>query len=148
MLIRRFDPLNDIREFQESFEQMSKLFNTIQNFQRDVQTIDFVPAVNTREADDAYFLEVDLPGVDKENVSIDIENNVLKISGERRLKEDRRGDEFYRVESLYGKFEREFTLPEDIDESKIEAEMEDGVLYIKIPKKQIIDNAPKKIKIR
>ena len=150
MLIKRFDPFGDIRDFQESFEHMNRLFNAMQNIQEQKKSssVDFIPAVNTREADDAYFVEVDLPGVEKEDISIDVEDNILRISGERKLKKEREDENFYRVESVYGKFERDFSMPEDVDASKIEAEVEDGVLYVKIPKKQVIDQAPRKIKIR
>jgi HSP20 family protein len=148
MLIRRFDPFREFQELQESFERINRVFNAMQNTQESIPNVDFVPAVNTREADDAYYLEVDLPGVKKEDIHIDVEDNALRISGERKLQEERRDEEFYRVESVYGKFERLFSLPEDVDASKIEAEMEDGVLQIKIPKKQAIEKAPKKIEIK
>ncbi len=148
MLIRGFDPFREFQELQETFERMNRVFNAMQNVQTAEANVDFVPAVNTREADDAYYLEVDLPGVKKENISIDVEDNALRISGERKLQEERKDEDFYRVESVYGKFERVFSLPEDVDADKIEAEMEDGVLQIKIPKKQTIENAPKKIEIK
>ena len=148
MLIKRFDPMNEFRELQESFERMNRLFNSVQNAPSNTPRVDFVPAVNTREADDAYYLEVDVPAVKKEDISIDVEDNALRISGVRKFDESRKDEEFYRVESLYGKFERVFSLPEDVDPSKIEAEMEDGVLYIKIPKKIVVEDAPKKIEIK
>jgi HSP20 family protein len=148
MLIKRFDPTREFRELQETFERMNRLFNTMETLPADSPKVDFTPAVNTREAGDAYYLEVDVPGVKKEDISIDVEDNALRISGVRRLDESRKDEEFYRVESLYGKFERLFSLPEDVDPNKIEAEMEDGVLYIKIPKKQTIEQAPKKIEIK
>jgi HSP20 family protein len=149
MLIKRFDPVREFQELQETFERMNRLFNVVgTQVEPQAPRVDFVPAVNTREADDAYYLEVDVPGVKKEDISIDVEDNALRISGERKLEKSRVDDEFYRVESLYGKFERVFNLPEDVDPSKIEAEMEDGVLYIKIPKKQTVEKAPKKIEIK
>ena len=148
MLIRGFDPFREFQELQDTFERMNRVFNVMQTAQGGNPKIDFVPAVNTREADDAYYLEVDLPGVKKEDIHIDIEDNALRISGERKLEEERKDEDFYRVESVYGKFERVFSLPEDVDASKIEAEMEDGVLNIKIPKKQTVEQAPKKIEIK
>ena len=143
----KFDPFREFASLQERMEYFNKLFNQMVESENRPK-IDFVPTVNTREADDAYYIEVDLPGVKKEDVSIDVNENIITISGERKLEEERKNDEFYRVESVYGKFERSFTLPEDVDTDKIEAHMENGVLTVKIPKIQVVDKAPKKIEIK
>ena len=147
MRITRFDPFREFQNMQKTFEYMNKLMQNIEQAP-EAPAVDFVPAVNTREADDAYYVEVDLPGVKKEDISIDVKDNVLTISGERKVEEERKEDEFYRVESFYGKFERSFSLPEDVDADKIEAEAKDGVLTVKIPKAQSVDKAPKKIEIK
>ena len=147
MNVTRFDPFREFQQMQKTFEMMNRLFN-VPGKSAEAPGVDFVPAVNTREADDAYYIEVDLPGVKKEDISIDVKDNVLTISGERKVEEERKEDEFYRVESFYGKFERSFTLPEDVDADKIEAEAKDGVLTVKIPKAQSVDKAPKKIEIK
>jgi len=147
MLITRFDPFREFANLQERMEYFNRLFNNIESSD-DSKRVDFIPSVNTREADDAYYIEVDLPGVKKENISIDVKDNILTISGERVVEEKRKDDEFYRVESVYGKFARSFTLPEDVDSDKIEAKAENGVLVVKIPKVQVVDKAPKKIEIK
>jgi HSP20 family protein len=147
MMMTQFDPFKEFRNLQRSMEMMNRLFNTVEQ-RVEGPAVDFVPAVNTREADDAYYIEVDLPGVKKEDISIDVNDNVLTISGERKIEEERKDEEFYRVESVYGKFERSFTLPEDVDADKIEAEAKDGVLTVKIPKAQVVEKAPKKIEIK
>ena len=147
MRITQFDPFREFQNMQKTFEYMHRLMKTVEQAP-EAPAVDFVPAVNTREADDAYYVEVDLPGVEKEDISIDVKDNVLTISGERKLEEERKEDEFYRVESFYGKFERSFSLPEDVDADKIEAEAKDGVLTVKIPKAQSVDKAPKKIEIK
>ena len=146
MMMTQFDPFKEFRNLQKSMEMMNRLFNAVER--GEAPGVDFVPAVNTREADDAYYIEVDLPGVKKEDISIDVNDNVLTISGERKVEEERKDEEFYRVESVYGKFERSFTLPEDVDADKIEAEAKDGVLTVKIPKAQVVEKAPKKIEIK
>jgi HSP20 family protein len=147
MMMTRFDPFKEFQNLQRSMEMMNRLFNAVEKG-AEGPAVDFVPAVNTREADDAYYIEVDLPGVKKEEISIDVNDNVLTISGERKVEEERKDEEFYRVESFYGKFERSFTLPEDVDADKIEAEAKDGVLTVKIPKAQVVEKAPKKIEIK
>ena len=138
MMITRFDPFREFANLQERMEYFNRLFNGMQESDTRAK-IDFVPTVNTREADDAYYIEVDLP---------DVNENVITISGERKVEEERKDDEFYRVESVYGKFERSFTLPDDVDTDNIEAKMNDGVLTVKIPKVQVVDKAPKKIEIK
>ncbi len=148
MLVNRFNPYKDFRSMSKNMELINRLFNVIEKDEEMGFSSDFVPAVNTREADDAYYIEVDLPGIKKEDISIDIDENILVISGERKIEDSRKDEEFYRIESLYGKFERRFSLPEDVDMDKIEAEAKDGVLTIKIPKAQVVEKAPKKIEIK
>ncbi|WP_456432237.1 Hsp20/alpha crystallin family protein [Nitratifractor sp.] len=148
MNLTQFDPFREFQNIQRTFEVMNRLFGAVEKAAAEAPDVDFAPAVNTREADDAYYIEVDLPGVKKEDISIDVKDNVLTISGERKIEEERKGDDFYRVESVYGKFERSFTLPEDVDADKIEAEAKDGVLTVRIPKAQVVEKAPKKIEIK
>ncbi|WP_292660754.1 Hsp20/alpha crystallin family protein [Nitratifractor sp.] len=147
MKLTQFDPFKEFQNMQKTFEYMNRLMQSVESAP-EAPAVDFVPAVNTREADDAYYIEVDLPGVKKEDINIDVKDNVLTISGERNVEEERKEDDFYRVESVYGKFERSFSLPEDVDADKIEAEAKDGVLTVKIPKAQSVDKAPKKIEIK
>ncbi len=141
-IVRGYNPFAELEELKEQF---NRIFNVQEAQSRD---IDFVPTVNTREADDAYYIEVDLPGVNKDNININVDENTLTISGERKVKEEHKADNFYKVESVYGKFERSFSLPEDVDTDKIEAEHKNGVLEIKIPKVVKVEKTPKKIEIK
>jgi len=142
-IVRGYNPFAELEELKEQF---NRVFNAVTEQQK--SDIAFVPTVNTREADDAYYIEVDLPGVKKEDISIDVNDGVLTISGVRKVKEEHKDDTFYKVESVYGKFERSFTLPEDADADKIEATAKNGVLEIKIPKVVKVEKAPKKIEIK
>ena len=94
----------------------------------------FLPTVNTREGDYAYHIEIDLPGVKKDEINISNSNGVLTISGERQFRNELKKDDYYKVESSYGKFQRSFNLPKDIDAENIEAKYDDGVLEVVIPK--------------
>ena len=143
-IVRAYNPLAELEELREQF---SKILNSVQ---QDLSTNDiaFVPTVNTREADDAYYIEVDLPGVEKDDININVDDNTLTISGERKMKQEHKDAEFYRVESVYGKFERSFSLPEDADTDNIEATHKNGVLEIKIPKVAKVEKTPKKIEIK
>ncbi len=143
IITRGYNPFAELEALKEQFD---RIFNVVEA--REKSDIDFIPTVNTREGDDAYYIEVDLPGVKKEDININVEDNTLTISGERKIEKEHKEDNFYKVESVYGKFERSFTLPEDVDTDKIEAKSEDGVLEIKIPKVAKVEKAPKKIEIK
>ncbi len=148
MFITRYNPYNELENVRKSFELFNSIINNIENQSERGSIASFLPAVNTREEDDAYFIEVDLPGVKKEDIEITTEDNILTISGERKLKKEAKENDYYKVESAYGKFSRSFTLPEKVDTSKIEAKNENGVLEIIIPKIKDEEKKPKKIKIK
>lgn len=128
------------------------LFNEFLNRfeQRGAHTsiVDFNPSVNTREENDTYYIEVDLPGIKKENVEINVDNNILTISGKREFKEETKEENYYRIESTYGSFSRSFTLPEKVDIENIKASSVDGVLEVVIPKLKAVENNIKKIEIK
>jgi len=128
------------------------LFNEFMNkFEKSAETtniIDFNPNVNTREGKEAYHIELDLPGIKKENVDISVEENTLTISGTRELKDEIKEENYYKVESSYGKFSRSFSLPEKVDIENIKAVSQDGVLEVIIPKLKIVENKVQKIEIK
>lgn len=96
-----------------------------------------IPAVNVFESENAYHLEVALPGCNKEEFKVDVENNILKISSDRKQSaENTEGHKVTRREFCYSSFERSFELPENIDKDKIEAEYVDGILKLNLPQLQ------------
>jgi len=95
---------------------------------------DFSPAINTREGEFAYHVEVDLPGMRKEDINIQVEDNTLVISGERKVKDEIKEENYYKIESRFGSFSRSFSLPEEADVENIHAESKDGVLEVVVPK--------------
>ena len=130
------------------FDLMNEFFKQFELEAEPKEIVDFTPAVNTREDDDAYYIDVDLPGVKKEDVEISIDKNILTIKGERKVQNEVKEDDYYRVESVYGSFARSFTLPEKVDTEKIEAKTQDGVLEIVIPKLKVEKDTTKKIEIK
>jgi HSP20 family protein len=94
----------------------------------------FSPAVDIYEDADAIYLKAELPGIKPDDVNIDIENHVLTIRGERKLERDEKREGYRRIESSYGSFTRSFALPESVVADKVDAEIEDGVLKLRIPK--------------
>ena len=129
MLVTRFDPFREIKELENRIFQ-----NYVPAVQNDKGINAFTPSVNTREDEKAYYIEVDLPGVKKEDIKVDIKDNTLTVSGERKFKEEVKEEDYYKIETSIGKFSRTFTLPEDADVENIDAKSENGVLDIVIPK--------------
>lgn len=124
MLVTRFDPFKQFRDLEKSFYEYPK--NEGVNA--------FIPTVNTREGEFAYHIDVDLPGIDKNDISVDINKDILTISGERKTKEEVKEEDYYKVESTFGKFSRSFNLPENADIENISASSENGVLEVVVPK--------------
>lgn len=147
MFMTRFDPFREYGELRRGFNYLNRVMDDMEQ-QKNDKKFDFMPTVNTKEAEEAYFVEIDLPGIAKEDIAIDVDDNVLTVSGERKVSEACQKDNYYKVESSYGKFARSFTLPEDADANDIAAVSNDGVLEISIPKIASVDNAPKKIEVK
>ncbi|MCK9473960.1 Hsp20/alpha crystallin family protein [Sulfurimonas sp.] len=148
MLVSRYlSPAESYRK-KRGFDFLSDFLNSFEEESNSDTLVDFKPAVNTREGKDAYHVDVDLPGVKKEDIDVSVENNMLTISGKRETKSEIKEDDYYRVESSYGKFQRSFTLPEKVDAENIRAACEDGVLEVIIPKMQIEQKSSKKIEIK
>jgi len=108
----------------------------------------FVPELNVYETAKQFEITVELPGMDKNDFDISLNDNVLTISGERRIKENGKenGRRYHRVESRFGRFSRSLPLPNVADADKIEAAYENGVLAITIPK--LKEKAGRRIKIK
>ncbi len=110
----------------------------------------FMPKVDIQDKGDHYLIYADIPGVDKENVSIDIHDNILTVEGERKA-DSSEGSEaggYYRKEISYGKFHESLTIPSDVDTNNITAEYDKGVLKIKLNKKAEASQKDKKVSIK
>jgi HSP20 family protein len=106
----------------------------------------FMPQFEVRETDDAYIFRADLPGVKDDDLDITLAQNRLTISGKREMEQRHESDRYYAVERAYGSFTRSFTLPTDVDQNRVEAELKDGVLNLKIPKSA--EQQPKKVQVK
>ncbi|WP_205501753.1 Hsp20/alpha crystallin family protein [Rufibacter psychrotolerans] len=94
----------------------------------------FAPAVDLWETEKSYELDMALPGLKKENINVEFEEGVLRVSGERLFNQENKDQKFHRVENLYGKFRRSFQLPENVDAAAIDAQFDNGMLHISVPK--------------
>jgi HSP20 family protein len=125
MLITKFDP----------FRQLKEIERNLYNYHNNNESVSgFVPVVNTREGENSYHIDVDLPGVNKDDIKVDYNKGVLTISGERKTKEEVKEEDYYKVETYFGKFSRIFNLPENADIENIEAKSDNGVLEVIVPK--------------
>lgn len=93
-----------------------------------------------------FHIEVDLPGVKKEDIEVKIDNNILTVSGERKLNKEVEKKDYYLMESSFGRIERSFTIPKGIDQNKISAEYKNGRLIIDLEKEERLK--PKEIEVK
>ena len=124
--------------------EVNRLFNTLFDDGRLQQR--WVPAMDLVESDDHFVLKADLPGLGEEDVAIEIRDNTLTISGERRSEYERKERGWYRVERSTGSFSRSLALPEGVDAEAVSAEFDKGVLEIRIPKPE--QRKPRRVQIR
>ncbi|WP_103028083.1 Hsp20/alpha crystallin family protein [Salinibacter altiplanensis] len=99
----------------------------------DASTV-WAPRTDLSETDDAFRLRLDVPGTTKDDITINLQNNTLTVSGERSSERQKEGEEYVRVERAFGNFHRTFTLPDAVDPESVEATHEEGVLTIHVPK--------------
>ncbi|HTQ73304.1 MAG TPA: Hsp20/alpha crystallin family protein [Burkholderiales bacterium] len=145
--ITRFDPFEELARFQPlvNFDDLLKGFRV----RPWVGEGDFEPRikVDVSEADAAYSVKAEIPGVRKEDIHVAIEGNQVSIEAElKKEKEEKKGEKLVRCERYYGKQSRSFTLGHDIDAGKAEAKYADGVLELKLPKKS--NGSTKELKVQ
>lgn len=106
----------------------------------------FYPSIGIRETAKELVIEADLPGVREEDVDIEVEDNQLIVKGERKHTIEKKREDYYHLESSYGAFSRVISLPANVDSSKAEADFANGILEIRIPKRE--ERKPKKITVK
>ncbi len=99
----------------------------------DTSTV-WAPRTDLSETDDAFRIRLDVPGMTKDDIAINLQNNTLTVSGERSSERQEDGEEYVRVERAFGNFHRTFTLPDAVDPDRVEATYDEGVLTINVPK--------------
>jgi len=108
----------------------------------------WTPQVETFRRGDKFIIRADLPGLNKDDVKVEIDDGVLAISGERREEHEEDRDDYYRSERTYGQFYRALPLPDGIDENKVDASFKDGVLEVTIPAPKQEERKAKSIKVK
>ncbi len=133
MALVRWEPVRELSSLQQ---EMNRLFNGFFDAPRASggNGARFLPAMDLVESNDHFILRADLPGLREEDVKIELEDNVLSISGERKAEQEERKEGYYRLERSFGTFSRSLALPEGVKPEGIEASFVNGVLEVKIPK--------------
>ena len=133
MAIVRWDPVRELDSLQSD---MNRLFDGFFSGRlgNGGSTRRWIPAMDLVETDDHLVLRADLPGMDEDDLEIEVKDGALTISGERKAEHEEKTEGFYRVERAFGSFSRSLSLPDGIDAEKVSANFDRGVLEVKIPK--------------
>ncbi|OZG73265.1 heat-shock protein [Hahella sp. CCB-MM4] len=134
MAITRWNPF---REFEDILDRYNRSIQTApRNGESNelMRKADWAPAVDVTENKEEYLIKAELPGVNKEDVKVSVEDNILRIQGERHLEKEDQDKKHHRIERFYGSFARSFQLPENVDEGNIRAEYKDGILTLRLVK--------------
>lgn len=143
MAIIRWDPFRDLVTLRD---KMNRLFeDAVRGEEKDLISSSWAPAVDIYETENELVLAAEVPGVEERDVEISVEDNTLSIRGERKFQKETKEENYHRIERSYGSFYRSFTLPNYIDQERIHAEHESGVLKVHMPKKPEVK--PRKVKI-
>ncbi len=130
MTLVKFEPFRELESLQH---QLQSFFNDFPALGHDFPQT-FSPRVDISENDKNIFIDLEIPGVDKKDLKITLQDNILTVEGEKKILDERKDNNAFRSERIYGSFKRSFTLPEDVDQDKVEAEFKNGVLHIKLKK--------------
>ena len=146
MHLVRFNPMRDL------FSRRNRMSHIFDDFfcpthgsDETLSVWDWKPLVDIYDNDDNIVIKAELPGTNKTDITIDVKGRVLTVKGERSSENEVKEDSYHRRERAYGKFERAFTLPVEVDPEEIKADYNDGVLKINIPKPK--EHKPKQITI-
>jgi HSP20 family protein len=145
MAVVKWDPFRDLGTLQD---RMNRLFDDASRTWRPDEpaaTTTWSPAVDIFETEGEIVVKAELPGMERNDITLNLEKNILTLKGERRFQKETKEDNYHRIERSYGTFSRAFSIPATVDEEKIKAEYKDGVLKIVLPKKE--QAKPKQIRI-
>ncbi|HWP42911.1 MAG TPA: Hsp20/alpha crystallin family protein [Blastocatellia bacterium] len=149
--LRAFRELMTAEPFRSLQQRMNRLFE--ETFgplaipgEETLSMTAWTPRCDVFETDNEIVIKAELPGVKKQDVKVNIENNMLTIQGERKFEEETKKENYYRIERSYGQFMRSFMLPPYVDAGKISAEFKDGVLRVSLPKLE--EAKPKAIEVK
>jgi HSP20 family protein len=138
------DPFRDLFDLQRGINRLFEE-NFGRSSQQEAGLSAWTPAVDVFENENEFVLKLELPEVNREDVKVNLNDNMLSITGERRLENEEKRDGYHRIERSYGQFYRSFTLPPNVNTEAINAQFKDGVLRLTLPKKE--EAKPKQIEV-
>ncbi len=135
MNLIKWDPF---RELEDMSNRLNRVFgrpvSRLDSNNEMLTMVDWTPSADISETDKAYVIKAEIPGVQKEDVKVTIQDGMLTIQGERKMEKEEKDKKFHRIERSYGSFMRSFRVPDDADESAVTAEFKDGVLNVTLNK--------------
>ncbi len=134
------------KEINRIFDNFLSELGSDRFFKETVET--FMPNVDVKEKDKEILVTAELPGMDAEDIEINVSDDVLTLRGEKKEEKEEKEGDYYRRECSYGSFHRDIPLPVEVDTDKVEAEFKRGVLKIKLPKKPESERKAKKIQVK
>jgi HSP20 family protein len=144
MALIRWDPIGDLDSLQTD---MNRLFDRFFDAKpaNSGSSRRWIPPMDLLETDSELVLRADLPGIDEDDVEIEVKDGVLVVSGERAAEHEEKGEGFHRVERAFGRFSRSLTLPQGVDAGKVAATFSNGVLEVRVPKPE--ETKPTRVEI-
>src|ERR1700759_4837215 len=147
MALLRWEPVAELGTIQN---EMNRLFNTFFDQpnpagRSGAAARRWIPAMDLIESGDHYVLRADLPGLSDDDVNVQLEDNVLTISGERKTQHEQHEERYYRIERAFGNFARPLALPDGVEPDAVQAHFDRGVLEIRIPKPE--QKKPRQVQI-
>jgi len=143
-----WSPFRDMEGF---FDRYNRLLSDrdLVNLDNDAlrTNLSWRPRADISESKQEYLIKAELPEVEKDDIHIEIENGMLTISGERQMEIDEETEKQHRIENFYGRFSRSFTLPSDVDESRISAKTNKGMLKVHLPKTKQTETKPIEVSV-
>ena len=147
MALVRWEPVRELSSLQSDMNRLfTTFFDTPTGGNGEGATRRWIPAMDLAETDDHFVLKADLPGLGEGDVNLEVEDNVLTVSGERKAEHEDKREGYVRVERAYGSFRRSLTLPEGIDPEGVTASFDKGVLEVRIPKPE--ERKPRRVAIQ
>ena len=147
MALVRWEPVRELTSLQNEMNRLfTTFFDTPTGGNGESAGRRWIPAMDLAETDDHFVLKADLPGLSEGDVSIELEDNVLTVSGERKAEHEDKREGYVRVERAYGAFRRSLTLPEGVDPEGVAASFDKGVLEVRIPKPE--ERKPRRVAIQ
>jgi HSP20 family protein len=145
-IVRWLDPFRDLSSIQERMNQIFEdALARSRGREEGLRTGMWTPAVDIYENSDFVVVKAELPGVEKNQISVEVKGGILSLRGERKFEKEVKEESFHRIERSYGSFQRSFSLPVSVDQDQVTARFEDGVLEVKLPKKE--KAKPKQIQV-